>query len=157
LFWLHEQAKLDADFRNPSGEKPMTKQFQTVVCLLLIFAATLLKAQTIAFKVPFNFLIANKSFPAGEYFVSGAQDHLTVRDASGKPIFSGIVNAVSGRQVGKNGLIVFRCYEDSCFLSEYWNPTREFGSQLLASHFEKELAKQRSAADFALLEEPEKL
>ena len=133
----------------------MTKQLQLVAGLLVIFAGTLLRAQTIAFKVPFNFQISNKTFPAGQYSVSGAQDYLTVRDASGKPVFSEIVNSVSGRKVGQNGLIVFRCYGDRCFLSEYWDPTREFGSQLLTSRSEKELAKQRRGVYFALLEEPD--
>jgi hypothetical protein len=135
----------------------MTKQLQLIVCLVVLFAATLLEAQTIAFKVPFNFLISNKTFPAGQYFVSGAQDHLTARDASGKPVFSEIVNPVSGRHPGKNGQIVFHCYRDRCFLSEYWDPTREFGSRLLTSRFEKEMAKQkRGGVYFALLAEPDK-
>ena len=110
--------------------------------LLLMFAAALAQAQSrITVKVPFNFRISDKSFAAGRYSVSASSDHLTVQDSTGKPVFIGIANGVSGRRVGETGQLVFHCYGDDCFLSEYWTPTRENGSQLLPSRLETELAK----------------
>jgi hypothetical protein len=120
--------------------------------LLLVFAATFAQAQSITVKVPFSFRISDKTFPAGQYSVSASRDHLTVQDATGKPIFIGIANSVSGRRVGETGQVIFHCYDDRCFLSEFWTPTRDNGSQLLPSRYEAELARQRKGTEFALLE-----
>jgi len=122
---------------------------------LLTFAVTLAQAQSrITVKVPFNFVISNKTFPAGQYSVSASRDYLTVQDSTGKPIYIGMTNAVSGRRVGETGQLVFHCYDDRCFLSEFWTPTRETGSQLLPSRYEAELARHRKGTDFALLDQP---
>lgn len=136
---------------------PMKRQALqfAALCLLLTFAFTLAHAQSrITVKVPFNFLLANKTFPAGQYSVSSSGDHLTLQDSTGTPIFFGIANQVSGRRVGDTGQIVFHCYEDRCFLSEFWTPTREHGNQLLPSRYEQELAKHQKGTEFTLLGAP---
>jgi hypothetical protein len=125
-------------------------------CMLTVFAITVAQAQPrMTVNVPFNFQISDRAFPAGQYSVSAARDHLTVQDSAGKVVFIGIANPVSGRRVGKTGQVVFHCYDDRCFLSEYWTPTRENGSQLLPSRYETELAKHRKGTEFALLEQPQ--
>jgi hypothetical protein len=130
---------------------------QAASLCLLTFAATLAQAQSrITVKVPFNFVISDRTFPAGQYSVSSSRDRLTVQDSTGKPVFIGMANAVSGRRVGETGQVVFRCYDDRCFLSEFWTPTRENGSQLLPSRYEVELAKHRKGTEFALLDHPRK-
>jgi hypothetical protein len=133
----------------------MTKQTLQIASLCLItFAATLAQAQSrITVRVPFNFLISDRTFPAGKYSVSSSRDRLTVQDSAGKPIFVGIANQISGRRVGQTGEVVFHCYDDRCFLSEFWTPTRENGNQLLPSRYEGELAKHRKGTEFALLEQ----
>jgi hypothetical protein len=105
-------------------------------------------------KVPFNFVIADRTFSAGVYSLSSEENKFTVQDSYGKPIFMGIVNQVSGRQVGTAGQVVFHCYDNHCFLSEIWTPTRENGKQLLPSRYEAELARHTKGTEFALLEEP---
>lgn len=125
--------------------------------LLLMFAVTVAQAQAkITVKVPFNFLISDRTFPAGQYSVSSSRGLLTVQDSSGKPIFIGFVYPVGGRHAGATGQVVFHCYDEHCFLSEFWTSTRENGSQLLPSRYEAELAKHRKGAEFALLEHPQK-
>ena len=127
------------------------------LCLLATFAVTLAQAQSrITVNVPFNFVISERTFPAGQYSVSSFRDRLTVQDSTGKPVFIGISNSVSGRRVGDTGQVVFHCYDDRCFLSEFWTPTREDGSQLLPSRYEAELARHRKGTEFALLEQPRK-
>jgi hypothetical protein len=127
------------------------------LCLLVTFAATLAQAQSrITVKVPFNFVISDRTFPAGQYSVSSSRGRLTVQDSTGKPVFIGMANAVSGRRVGETGQIVFHCYDEHCFLSEFWTPTQEYGIQLLPSRYEAELAKHRKGTEFALLEQRNK-
>jgi len=135
----------------------MTKsRFQLAsLCLLVMFAATVAEAQSrTAVEVPFNFLISDRTFPAGQYFVSSSSGLLTVQDSEGKPVFIGITKPVRRRQVGPTGQIVFHCYDNRCFLSEYWTPARENGSQLLPSRYETELARLRKGTEFALVERP---
>jgi len=137
----------------------MKKQtFQLLaLCVLTMFAVSLAHAQSrITVKVPFNFLISDRTFPAGQYSVSSSRNQLTVQDSTGKQVFIGIANPVSGRRVGETGQIVFHCYDNRCFLSEFWTPTRDNGNQLLPSRYEAELAKHRRGMEFALLEQPQK-
>ena len=82
--------------------------------LLLMFAATVAQAQAkITVKVPFNFLIFDRTFPAGQYSVSSSSGLLTMQDSSGKPIFIGFVYPVGGRHAGATGQIVFHCYDEN--------------------------------------------
>jgi len=137
----------------------MKKQmFQLVsLCLFAVFAVTLVHAQArITVKVPFNFLISDRTFSAGQYSISSFRNQLTMQDSTGKSVFMGIVNPVSGRHVGDTGQIVFHCYDNRCFLSEFWTPTRDEGNQLLPSRYETELAKHREGTEFALLQESQK-
>jgi hypothetical protein len=124
--------------------------------LLVTLALTSAYAQSITVKVPFEFLVSDKVFPAGRYSVSSTRDHLTVQGSNGKAVFTAIANSVTGRRVGATGQIVFHCYSDRCFLSELWTPTRDNGSQLLPSRYEKELARLGKGTEFALLQEHQK-
>ena len=134
--------------------KKQTLQLASL-CLLAILAVTLAQAQSrITVNVPFNFVISERTFPAGQYSVSSFRDRLTVQDATGKPVFIGMTNAVSGRHAGETGQVVFHCYDDRCFLSELWMPTQENGSRLLPSRYETELARHGKGTEFALLEQP---
>jgi hypothetical protein len=129
----------------------------TSLCLLAMFAVTLAQAQSwITVMVPFNFLISDRTFPAGQYSVSSSRNQLTVQDSTGKPVFIGIANPVSGRRVGETGQVVFHCYDNRCFLSEFWTPTRDNGDQLLPSRYKAALARHRKGTEFALLEQPER-
>jgi hypothetical protein len=129
----------------------------TSLCLLAMFAVTLAQAQSkITVKVPFNFLISDRTFPAGQYSVSSSRNQVTVQDSTGKSVFIGIANPVSGRRVGETGQVVFHCYDNRCFLSEFWTPTRDNGNQLLPCRYEAELAKHRRGTEFALLEQSQR-
>ena len=121
---------------------------------LVTTLSTSVQAQSrITVKVPFTFVILDKTFPAGQYSVSSDRDKLTVQDSNGKAIFIGMTNPVSGRRVATTGQIVFHCYESRCFLSEFWTPEREDGNQLLYSRYEREVAKHEERTEFALLGE----
>ena len=132
---------------------------KNIVCRFATLAlmgvlATLAHAQSrITLNVPFNFLISDKTFPAGQYSVTSARERLTVQDSDGKTIFMATTNAVSGRHVGPTGEVVFHCYKNQCFLSEFWTPVREYGNQLLPSRYEQEVAKAKHGqrTEFALI------
>jgi len=121
-----------------------------VMCVLATFA----HAQSrITVNVPFSFVMSDRTFPAGQYYVSSERDKLTVQNSASKIIFMTITNPVSGRHVGPTGEVVFHCYETQCFLSELWTPVQEYGDQLFPARYEKELAKAKPGqrTEFALL------
>jgi hypothetical protein len=132
----------------------ITSMFVTSMFLLATLALTAVHAQSkisIKVKVPFKFMVSDKAFPAGYYSVSSSGDHLTIQDAAGRSIFTGLATEVSGRHVAETGEVVFHCYGDRCFLSEFWTPTRDNGSQVLPSRYERELAKIGKGTEFAVL------
>jgi hypothetical protein len=104
-------------------------------------------------KVPFNFAVAEKIFPAGEYTMIAVSHQVRIEDAKGRLIAMVLANDMSGRSTGANGQIIFHCYSDRCFLSELWSPAQETGRQLLTSRTEADLAEEERGKYFAVLGE----
>ena len=104
-------------------------------------------------KIPFNFAVSGKTFPAGEYKMVAASQQVRIEDAKGRVIAMVLANDISGRSAGANGQIIFHCYRDRCFLSELWSPTQENGRQLLTSRTEADLAKEEREKYFAVVGE----
>jgi hypothetical protein len=102
-------------------------------------------------KVPFKFVVANKTLPEGEYMLSSVRDAVFVQDSQGKRVAMVLTNAVGGRTVGRTGEIVFECYTDLCFLSQVWTPGHDTGRELLRTRVETEIAKRETGKYFALL------
>jgi len=111
-------------------------------------------AQSITVKVPFQFVISDRTFPAGQYSVSSLREKVIVQDANRKTIAMMFSNAVMGRNAGNTGEVVFHCYANQCFLSELWTPTSDVGRQLPQSKAEIEVAKSNSQTYFALMGTP---
>lgn len=104
-------------------------------------------------RVPFEFGIANKTLPAGEYVLWSVKDELYLREAEGKTVAIVSSNRVA-HDGGKSGKVVFRCYEKRCFLSQLWMPDAYQSRELLESKSEKETARGIAPQQFALLAEP---
>jgi len=104
-------------------------------------------------KVPFEFEIANKHLPAGEYVVSSDHDQVWLT------VYHGNTVAVvqSNRTVhdgGTTGKVVFNCYEKLCFLSQLWLPDADVSRKILTSKAEKQAARREEPQPLALLAEP---
>jgi hypothetical protein len=111
------------------------------------------QVQGVKVKVPFKYVVANKTLPGGEYTLSSVRDELFVQDSEGKRVAMVSTNAVSGgRTVGKTGEVVFKCYTDVCFLSQLWTPGQDTGRELLRSPLETGMAKRETGKNFALLD-----
>jgi hypothetical protein len=136
----------------------MKKQTLIVASLCLArMAAVPAHAQVggVQARVPFNFVISGRTFPAGEYTMIPRSHQVNIEDGQGKIVAMVLANNVSGRSTGKNGQIIFHCYRDRCFLSEVWSPAQENGRGLPTSRAEANSAKEESGKNFAILgEEP---
>jgi hypothetical protein len=130
------------------------------LCLVIGLAVAPAGAQSggVQAKIPFNFTVAGKTFPAGAYTMIVVSHQVNIRDADGRKIAMVLANEISGQSVGANGQIIFHCYSEHCFLSEVWSPRHENGLQLFTPRSEADLVKKESGGYyFAVLgAEPQK-
>ena len=134
----------------------MKKQTLQLALLCIVATCTVTRAAAqsrVTVKVPFDFSISDRTFPAGQYSISSYRDRLTLQDSFGRPIFIGMANQISGRRVGRTGMVIFHCYDARCFLSEFWTPVAENGRQFLPSRHEAALARHARETEFALLDQ----
>ena len=99
----------------------------------------------------FNFVLAGKTFSAGQYVVLPARDKIRIQNSDGRTVVIVTTDALSGRVPDRNGRVVFSCYGKQCFLSQVWVPGQDTGRGLPKSKLEIELAKQQTEQQFALL------
>jgi hypothetical protein len=141
---------------------PLSKTIRSIVVRLLVvagffvaigLAASSANAQTggIEANIPFTFVAAGKTFPAGEYTMIATSNQINIEDAQRKPIALVMANQVSRHGAGAIGRIVFHCYGDRCFLRELWSSTEQNGRQLLTSRMETQLEKEETGKYFAIL------
>jgi hypothetical protein len=124
-----------------------------VLCLLIGSAVIPAYGQTggVKVKIPFNFILGEKTYLAGEYAFSAAKDNIIVQNSEGTRIAMRMANHVTGRSAGKNGQVIFECYIDQCFLSQIWTPGQDDGRQLLRSRMETRAAATQVGQYMALL------
>lgn len=104
-------------------------------------------------KVPFEFEIANKHLPAGEYVVSSEHDQVWLRVYRGNTV-AVVQSNHTTHDGGKTGKVVFNCYEKLCFLSQLWLPDADGAREILASNSEKQAARRGEPTQLALLAKP---
>jgi hypothetical protein len=119
--------------------------------LVIGLAAIPAHAQTaVRAKVPFNFVVSDKTFAAGDYTIVINPHQVNVEDDRGLTVAVVLANEISGHSVGQQGQLLFHCYSDRCVLSEVWSSARQNGRQLLTQRVEAELAKEEPAKYFAV-------
>ena len=111
-----------------------------LIALVATLAISVGNAQTshhpaLTVKVPFEFVVGNRTFPAGTYkFESllnsvpsnAAIDVLVVRSTEGH-LYQAIVADVFGSEEPSNPRLVFMRNGDRAFLSEVWEPGKQAG------------------------------
>ena len=132
--------------------KKQTLLFATI-CVLIGSAVTPAFGQTggVKVKVPINFVLGDKTYPAGEYAFSSMRDNIIVQNSVGTRIAMRMANHVTGRSAGKTGQLIFDCYVNQCFLSQIWTPGQDEGRQLLRSRMETRAASREVGQYMALL------
>ena len=122
----------------------MKKQLFALLGLGLLFATASAYAQTAALKanIPFNFVVAAKSLPAGEYTIQSLSMHervLTIRGADKSANMIMVSSCESAKPSDKTKL-VFHRYGDRYFLSQIWTAGNSSGAELPQSPREAEVA-----------------
>jgi hypothetical protein len=135
----------------------MKKKTLLFAALLLLIGSAVIPAHgqaggvKVKVNVPFNFVLGDKTYPAGEYAFSAVRDNVIVQNSAGTRIAMRMANHVAGRSAGKNGQVIFDCYVNQCFLSQIWTPGQDDGRQLLRSRMETRAAATQVGQYMALL------
>ena len=120
----------------------------TLLSLFCILAATSAYAQSadrISMKIPFNFIVGEKTLPAGEYIVrSTFSSRVTlIRTANGRRVHTTILTMpVPPENTPFTAKLVFHRYGNQHFLYQVWTPASERGGQLSQSQAERAIAKE---------------
>jgi hypothetical protein len=121
--------------------------------VLLVASASAQVSQRIYFDVPFDFVAAEKTFPAGEYEIDWPSDNrsIVIRSTDHSKALIVLTNGVQSLRVQSDAKVVFHHYSGSpYFLSEAWKGDTKTGSLLPASPAERLLAKAAKQASVEL-------
>ena len=97
--------------------------------------------------IPFNFYVAGKTLPAGQYHVGRSTEDsegLVLRGTDGRTGVFVLTRGIQTAEVQQQSRLVFRRYGDQYFLGEVWISARSNGRELPNSRKER-LTKQESA------------
>lgn len=120
---------------------------RTISVLSLLFLLTLASAhaqsaKTIIVTVPFDFNVAGKMLPAGEYIVSRAMqntDGWKIMRKDGRAGAFVLTTPIQAEAVNENSKLVFNRYDDQYFLSQVWTSGNSYGRGLFKSSRERSL------------------
>jgi hypothetical protein len=103
-------------------------------------------SRSVVVQIPFDFIVAGKTLPAGQYLVErstlSSAEGLSLRSAdkdAGVFVLTATVQS-NWRQNGSK--LVFNRYHDQYFLSEFWTSGESSGRALIKSDKERSLARE---------------
>ena len=97
--------------------------------------------------IPFNFCVAGKTLPAGQYQIGRSTEDaegLVLRGTDRRKGVFVLTRGIQNEEVQRESKLVFRRYGDQYFLGEVWISGRSTGRELPSSRKER-LANQESA------------
>ena len=125
--------------------------FATLI-LVVTFSSSVL-AQTdrqTAVNIPFNFTVADKAFPAGDYLIRRNRKDSDVvwviqSKESGEAALL-LTRSVNSADTQENAKFVFRKYDDLYVLAQFWAAGTNTGREIQVTDRERALAKTLAAA-----------
>ena len=132
----------------------MKKQFISIVVVAAcaaILTVTQVRAQDagqMTVDIPFAFNVADKTYPAGDYYVrrniSGAQVNLELLSKDTSRVVNFSVHPVKGDEIQNRSKLIFNKYGNQLFLSQVWMSGRANGEELARSNRERVVRKETS-------------
>jgi hypothetical protein len=135
----------------------MKKQVTVSLGMLgLLWVCTLAtaQAQSMRFNIPFDFVAAGTTFPAGDYRVAKSypnQSTVSLTGEKGGPNAICLTNSLQSLHVSETGKLIFNRYGNQYFLSQVWAPGAQIGQRLPASKAEREIARNAAKPRSELL------
>lgn len=134
----------------------MTKLI-TIAAVLAVLLTVSAGAQTTRVYVPFEFIAAGDTLPAGEYVVDAdkAYRRIELRSLDGRTGLFATANPVYREsRTADKGLLMFQKYGSTYVLRSVWSAGRVQGRELPAGKAERELARMNGRAQIASIAFP---
>jgi frataxin-like iron-binding protein CyaY len=133
--------------------KQLLKALATISFLVAVAIVPVHSAhgQTLANRVraniPFDFIVADKTLPAGEYYISRTRqysndDVLTISTVDGRALAVRLTSGVQTLTPKEQGVLVFNRYGNQHFLAQVWVAGSNLGRAFLRSRGERELERE---------------
>jgi len=138
-------------------------KFGLLVAMIAVIVNQPAKAQSLSYglrvSIPFDFKVGDKTFPAGRYFVSRAQqDEAVIKITS----WNGKANSfrptipVTIAKTSNQATVIFNRYGDQYYLSQVWPGGSSVGREVPVSRSERDLRNQiHNSVGEAVRQEPE--
>ena len=115
-----------------------------VMAMLLVGASAYAQEINLKANIPFDFIVAGKTLPAGMYNMksvgSNQNDAVVVRGETSKDGAMVMGHRVESREAATQSKLVFRRYGHRYFLSQLWQQGDSSGNELPKSKREAEVA-----------------
>ncbi|HWT00637.1 MAG TPA: hypothetical protein VN256_10345 [Pyrinomonadaceae bacterium] len=132
----------------------ISRRALSILTILVLLAAAVAShaaatpAPGASFRIPFDFVIAGKTLPAGEYVVERSTNFsasgLSIRSVERNAGVYVLTAALESGERASDSKLVFNRYQDRYFLSEFWTAGQTSGRKLIKSGEER--AVEREAA-----------
>ena len=122
--------------------------------LLLAVGSAYAQSSRLVADIPFDFMVGNKVFPAGEYTVSPIGNDglaLALQNSDAKSVQIIMPNFCLSAQPQQESKLVFNTYGEHRYLSQIWNEASDQGRELRMSSREKEEAQVAQADHLVIL------
>lgn len=137
--------------------KKQSLRMVVILSFLMILSVSSAHAQSsreMTAKIPFSFIVVNKTFPAGEYSMTRlnpASDKavLAIKSLDGRMSKVVLTMPVQASATSESGKLIFTRYEDQYFLSQIWTPADNTGLELPKSRSERSLLARNLAGERA--------
>ena len=108
-------------------------------------------ANPIKVQIPFEFTVADKTMPAGEYLIGRLPEHLsdnvvTISSKDGNRLAIRLTNAVQSLDAKDKSTLIFHRYGDQYFLNQVWPAGARTGRVLIKSRGERAIEKNQVLA-----------
>ena len=127
------------------------RALRTISLLSLLFLLTTASAHAqsannMVVAVPFDFNVAGKVLPAGEYIVKRATQNTNegwqVLRTDGRAGAFVLTTSIQRRAVSENSRLIFNRYDDKYFLSQVWTAGNNYGRGVSKSGGERSLERE---------------
>jgi hypothetical protein len=133
--------------------KQLLKTLATISFLIAVAIVPVRSAhaQSLTYRVkaniPFDFIVGDKTLPAGEYFVSrtrqfSGDDALTISTLDGRALAVRLTFGVEALTPKKQGFLIFHRYGNQHFLFQVWPAGSSLGRILIRSRSEREAERE---------------
>lgn len=121
-----------------------------IIALLSIPAAYAQSGERLRVKIPFDFVVQDRTLAAGDYMLEQGSEPIMLQIKSVRDpgvVVRVVTDSVATNHVSRNSRLIFHKYGSQYFLKEVWQAAAGHGRQIPPSAAEREVAKHSSQGE----------